>query len=124
MITGLVSFKPPLEVKFEGKVVGALSHFHRETVPLMGGSNRKDCFPKHTPSGWYLTVPSASCSCCSTPTLHSFYELVQWWWCKPIEHLKDKTTIREMSKAVEVKQVVFLYYMAMVVTVGLLVKCF
>ena len=42
MITGLVSFKPPLKVKFEGEIVRALSHFHRETVPLMGGSNRKD----------------------------------------------------------------------------------
>ena len=57
MITDLIFFKPSLKVVFEGQIVGGLSYFVRETIPVVGGSNREDCFTKHTTSEWYLTVP-------------------------------------------------------------------
>ena len=75
MITDLIFFKPSPKVVFEGQIVGSLSYFVRETIPVVGGSNREDCFTKHTTSEWYLTVPPGSSSRCSITTIPSTYEL-------------------------------------------------
>ena len=93
MITDLIFFKPSLKVAFEGQIVGSLSYFVRETIPVVGGFNREDCFTKHTTSEWYLTVPSGSCSSCSTTTIPPTYELFQWWWCESVLFLSTKSTV-------------------------------
>ena len=36
MITVLIIFKPSLKVVFEGQIVGGLSYFVRETIPVIG----------------------------------------------------------------------------------------